>query len=267
MDRFDDSGEEKVHFFGRESFLTVSGQLEVEPFATAFSRVYTFGPTFRAENSNTSRHASEFWMIEPEIAFASVTDVMDLAEDFVKSIATQLSKHIEISPDLIFDADFARVSYTEAQKILSDSGKEFEFPIGWGSHMQSEHERFLAEEYFKRPVFVTDYPIEQKPFYMLMNDPDEQDRETVACFDLLVPGVGEIIGGSAREHRSDKLTSQMERAGLDTEAYSWYLDLRRYGTVPHGGFGLGFERVIMWLMGVENIRDSIPYPRTPGQMV
>lgn len=243
-------------FFGRSAFLTVSGQLEVEPFACAFTKVYTFGPTFRAENSNTGRHASEFWMIEPEIAFTTKDDVMNLAEDMIRFVAKAVD-HDKFGLDA-----FARVTYTEAQSLLEKSGRTFEHPIGWGQPLQTEHERFLAEEHFKSPVFVTDYPATLKPFYMRISN----DGRTVECFDLLVPGVGEIIGGSAREERLDRLVARMEECNLNPADYDWYLDLRRFGTVQHGGFGLGLERLLMWLLDVPNIRDVLPYPRTPGQI-
>jgi len=295
LDRFDDAGfEEEVHFFGKDASLTVSGQLEVETFCMALGKVYTFGPTFRAENSHTSRHASEFWMIEPEIAFASVEDVVDLAEQFILNMRRALvlegmaSSEQEAqeaawrqaasapfmdawseSGELPTEAlpkppGFVRCTYTEAMEILAASGRSFDHPIGWGESLQSEHERFLAEEHFKGPVFVTHYPIEQKPFYMRVTDGCDPSRQTVECFDLLVPGVGEIIGGSAREERLDKLLWQMDRCGIDEDEYSWYVDLRKFGSVPHGGFGLGFERALMWLLGVENIRDVLPFPRTPA---
>lgn len=255
-------------FFGKPAFLTVSGQIEVETFASAFSRVYTFGPTFRAENSNTPRHAAEFWMVEPEIAFATLDDVIALAEDFVRSVTLDTIQRCyhdinnERSGEIALSVSkpFARITYREAQEILVASGRSFEYPIGYGEHLQSEHERYLAEEHFKGPVFVTDYPKTQKAFYMRLND----DGETVACTDLLVPGIGEIIGGSQREERLDKLDEQMARVGLDPAIYWWYRDLRKYGTVPHGGFGLGLERLLMWITGITNIRDAIPFPRTPG---
>jgi asparaginyl-tRNA synthetase len=265
----------KEEFFGHPVMLTVSGQLEVETYAQAFTDVYTFGPTFRAENSNTARHAAEFWMIEPEIAFADLHDVIALAEEFIKEVA--LRTHEQCAEDFdFFDQriekgvvqavrdtlarPFARVTYTEAQEILAKSGKKFEFPIGWGSSMQAEHERFLAEEYFKGPVFVTNYPVEQKAFYMRLDD----GGKTVSATDLLVPRIGEIIGGSQREERLDVLRDQMQRRGMSEAPYWWYLDLRRWGTVPHGGFGLGLERMLMWITGMQNIRDVIPFPRTPG---
>ncbi len=263
-------------FFGTPSYLTVSGQLNVEPFASAYTDVYTFGPTFRAENSNTARHAAEFWMIEPEIAFADLGDVMDLAEDFVRTITNEV--HERCAEDMAFfdkwiekgvlgqvsetvNKPFARMTYTEAMEKLSASGRSFEHPTNWGDPLQTEHERWLAEEYVKGPVFVTDYPTEQKAFYMRLSD----DRRTVAATDLLVPRLGEIIGGSQREERLDVLESELERRGMETAPYWWYLELRRFGSTPHGGFGLGFERMLMYLTGVSNIRDAIPYPRTPGQ--
>jgi len=262
-------------FFGHPAFLTVSGQLEVECFAQSHCDVYTFGPTFRAENSNTPRHAAEFWMIEPEMAFATLDDVIDMAEAFLRQVVT--STHDALEDDFHFfdqridkgvfaavrDAvaqPFARVTYREAQELLAASGRDFEFPIGPGTSMQAEHERYLSEEHFGRPVFVTDYPRLQKPFYMLLND----DEDTVACTDLLVPRVGELLGGSAREHRLDKLDEQLAFTDTDPAHLWWYRDLRRFGTTPHGGFGLGFERLIMWVTGMKNIRDVIPFPRTPG---
>ncbi len=262
-------------FFGHQAFLTVSGQLEVECFAQSHVDVYTFGPTFRAENSNTPRHAAEFWMIEPEMAFASLDDVIAMAEDFLRQVVT--ATHEALADDFAFfdqriekgvfeavrDAvsqPFARITYREAQEILAASGRDFEFPIGFGTSMQAEHERFLAEEHFGRPVFVTDYPRSQKPFYMRLND----DGETVACTDLLVPRVGELLGGSAREERTDKLEEQFAFTQTDPSHLWWYHDLRRFGSTPHGGFGLGFERLILWVTGMKNIRDVIPFPRTPG---
>ena len=263
-------------FFGSDAFLTVSGQLNVEAFATAYTDVYTFGPTFRAENSNTARHASEFWMIEPEIAFADLDDVMDLAEDFIRSITQEV--HATCGEDMEFfnkwinkgvvdrvaetmAKPFVRMTYTEAMDICSKSGRTFEYPTAWGEAMQTEHERFIAEEHVGGPVFITDYPTDQKAFYMKLSD----DGRTVRATDLLVPRLGEIIGGSQREERLDVVESEIIRRGMETAPYWWYNELRRYGTVPHGGFGLGFERMLMYLTGMQNIRDVLPYPRTPGQ--
>ncbi|HNZ84153.1 MAG TPA: asparagine--tRNA ligase [Candidatus Pacearchaeota archaeon] len=262
-------------FFGKETGLTVSGQLEAESFAMAFSKVYTFGPTFRAENSNTKRHAAEFWMVEPEIAFATLKEDMALAQELIKYIIKYIlenatlemeffSKFIDkdLIPRLqnILDSEFEHITYTEAIKILQDSGKKFEYNPEWGKDLQTEHERYLTNEIYKKPVFVTDYPKEFKAFYMRQND----DGKTVAAMDLLVPGVGEIIGGSQREERYDRLLSRMKEMNMNESDYSWYLDLRKYGGTPHAGFGLGFERLIMYLTGMENIRDVIPFPRTPG---
>lgn len=262
-------------YFGQPTFLTVSGQLQVECMAQSHTDVYTFGPTFRAENSNTPRHASEFWMIEPEMAFANLDDVISLAEDFVRSIANgtiaqcpgdmdffnqRISKGVVAAIQDAVNQPFNRVTYTEAQEILAKSGRSFEYPIGWGQSLQAEHERFLAEEHFRGPVFVTDYPTDQKAFYMKLND----GGKTVACTDLLVPRLGEIIGGSQREERLDVLQSEAARREMDMTHLDWYVDLRRWGTTPHGGFGLGFERMLMWLTGMQNIRDVIPFPRTPG---
>ena len=262
-------------FFGRETFLTVSGQLAVEPYAMALSKVYTFGPTFRAENSNTTRHLAEFWMVEPEIAFANLSDDADLAEDFLKYVfrcvlterADDMAFFVErvdktaISRlEALADSSFARVDYGDAVKILETSKKKFEFPVKWGVDLQTEHERFLTEEHFKRPVVVMNYPAEIKAFYMRLND----DGKTVAAMDVLAPGIGEIIGGSQREERLDVLDQRMAAHHLDPAAYAFYRDLRRYGTVPHAGFGLGFERLITYVCGLGNIRDAIPYPRTPG---
>lgn len=261
-------------FFGKETNLTVSGQLEAEAFALAFRKVYTFGPTFRAENSNTARHASEFWMIEPEIAFADLSDDMDVAEDMVKYI---INYTLENAPEEmeffnkfidkglldrlhhIVNSDFDRVTYTEAVEILKKADKKFEYPVEWGIDLQTEHERYLTEEVFKKPIFVIDYPKDIKAFYMRLND----DDKTVAACDMLVPGVGEIIGGSQREERMDVLTRRMEELGMGGSSYDWYLDLRKYGGVKHAGYGLGFERMIMYLTGMSNIRDVIPFPRTP----
>lgn len=261
-------------FFGRPTNLTVSGQLEAETFATAFSDVYTFGPTFRAENSNTSRHLAEFWMVEPECAFCDLEGDMDLAEAFLKHIFSDVLNnctsdmeffHERIDNTLldrlkgIVDKEFERVSYTEAVKILESCGEKFEFPVKWGIDLQTEHERYLTEQKFKRPTIVTDYPREIKAFYMRMNE----DEKTVRAMDVLVPGVGEIIGGSQREERVDILEKRMVESGLNPEEYWWYLDLRRYGTVPHAGFGLGLERCVQFVTGMGNIRDVIPFPRTP----
>ena len=261
-------------FFGKPASLTVSGQLEGETFACALSNIYTFGPTFRAENSNTTRHAAEFWMIEPEMAFCDLTGDMEIAEAFIKHIADTMLK--DDSGDFDFfckfvdkglrerltavsTMPFVRCSYTEAIEIMQKSGRKFEYPPHWGMDMQSEHERFLTEQHFKCPVIVYDYPREIKPFYMRLND----DGKTVTAMDVLVPGIGEIIGGSQREERLDVLEGNLTRLGMDLAAYGWYNDLRRYGTVPHAGFGVGFERLIMFVTGVQNIRDVLPYPRTP----
>jgi asparaginyl-tRNA synthetase len=269
------TGDPKEHFFGKQTYLTVSGQLEVECFAQSHTDVYTFGPTFRAENSNTPRHVAEFWMIEPEMAFADLDDVVALAEDFVRVVAngtlaecpedfdffnTRIEKGVVDQVLQAISKPFARVTYGEAQDVLVKSGKKFEFPVGWGTHLQSEHERFLAEEHFKGPVFVTDYPIDQKAFYMRVND----DEKTVAATDLLMPRLGEILGGSQREERLGVLDQQFELRGIDSAPLWWYRDLRRWGTTPHGGFGLGLERMLMWMTGMKNIRDVIPFPRTPG---
>lgn len=264
-----------AEFFGKPAYLTVSGQLEGETFACALSNIYTFGPAFRAENSNTARHAAEFWMIEPEMAFCDLAGDMDLAEEFIKSLANSALEHC--AEDLAFLAKFAdkglierlrfvverpfvRVPYTEAVEILAKSGKKFEFPAARGRNLQSEHERFLTEEHFKSPTTVFNYPRAIKPFYMRVND----DGKTVAAMDVLVPGIGEVIGGAQREERLDVLAEQMRRHKLDPADYWWYADLRRYGTVPHAGFGLGFERLVMFLTGASNIRDVIPFARTPG---
>ena len=261
-------------FFGKPASLTVSGQLEGETFACALSNIYTFGPTFRAENSNTTRHAAEFWMIEPEMAFCDLTGDMEIAEAFIKHIADTMLK--DDSGDFDFfckfvdkglrerltavsTMPFVRCSYTEAIEIMQKSGRKFEYPPHWGMDMQSEHERFLTEQHFKCPVIVYNYPREIKPFYMRLND----DGKTVTAMDVLVPGIGEIIGGSQREERLDVLEGNLTRLGMDLAAYGWYNDLRRYGTVPHAGFGVGFERLIMFVTGVQNIRDVLPYPRTP----
>ena len=264
-------------FFGKKTSLTVSGQLNAENFAMAFGDVYTFGPTFRAENSNTARHAAEFWMIEPEMAFAELEDIMELGEGLTRHVVDHALTRCE-SDLKLFDnfvdkglidrlkgmlaQPFARVSYREAIHILEDSGKEFTFPVAFGVDLQTEHERFLAEEHFRRPVIVYDYPKEIKAFYMRGND----DGETVAAMDVLVPRIGELIGGSQREERLDKLLVRIAEMGQKPEDYWWYLDLRRFGSVPHAGFGMGFERLLMMLTGITNIRDVIPFPRTPGSL-
>jgi asparaginyl-tRNA synthetase len=262
-------------FFARPTYLTVSGQLQAEIFACALGKVYTFGPTFRAENSNTTRHLAEFWMVEPEMAFYELEDNMALAEAFIKRIiADALSKCAEdmqffteridasVLPRLeaVLQSEFLRLPYTEAVAILQKSGEQFEFPVEWGKDLQSEHERYLTEKQFNRPVILYDYPRTIKPFYMRVND----DGKTVRAMDVLVPGVGEIIGGSQREERLDVLEARMKEQGLDPQTYWWYLELRRYGTVPHAGFGLGLERTLLFLTGLGNIRDVIPFPRTPG---
>lgn len=260
-------------FFGKETNLTVSGQLSAETFAMAFRNVYTFGPTFRAENSNTARHAAEFWMIEPEMAFADLEDNMEIAEEMLKYIIQYVLDNAPEEMEFfnsfvdkglldrlhnILNNEFGRVTYTEAVDLLIKSGKKFEYPVSWGIDLQTEHERYLTEEIFKKPVFVTDYPKDIKAFYMRMND----DNKTVAAMDLLVPGVGEIIGGSQREERLDYLEKRMDELGLKKEDYWWYLDLRKYGGTRHAGYGLGFERAVMYLTGMSNIRDVLPYPRT-----
>jgi len=262
-------------FFARPTYLTVSGQLEAEALALALSKVYTFGPTFRAENSNTSRHASEFWMIEPEMAFCDLNGNMALAEDFVKYLITDakklcpdemelfakfVDKELLARLDFVVERPFQRITYTDAIDLLKKSGEQFEFPIDYGLNLQSEHERWLTEKHFKCPVTVFNFPKEIKPFYMRVND----DRKTVAAMDLLVPGIGEIVGGSQREERLEMLEENMRRHNMDPADYKWYLDLRRYGTVQHSGFGLGFERMLMFVTGVPNIRDVIPFARTPG---
>ena len=261
-------------FFGKPTFLTVSGQLEAEIFALALSNVYTFGPTFRAENSNTSRHLAEFWMVEPEVAFCELDGLADLAEDFLKSIFSSVLERCPEDMEFfnrwyddttiatlqgIVDSDFERITYTEAVDLLQKSGETFEFPVEWGIDLQSEHERYLTEKKLQKPVIVTDYPKGIKAFYMRLND----DDQTVRALDVLVPRIGEIIGGSQREERRDVLARRMNESGLDQDNYSWYLDLRRFGTVPHAGFGLGFERTVQFVTGVPNIRDVIPFPRTP----
>lgn len=260
-------------FFGKPVSLTVSGQLNAEIFALAFRNVYTFGPTFRAEVSNTSRHAAEFWMIEPEIAFADLEDDLVLQEEMIKYIISSVlaecpeemaflnsfvDKGLIARLTAVTEAEFARVSYTDAVQILQDSGSKFEYPAYWGCDLQTEHERYLTEKHFGRPVFVTDYPKEIKAFYMRMND----DGKTVAAADLLVPGIGELCGGSQREERYDVLKARIEETGMDPADYWWYLELRKYGSAPHAGFGMGFERMVMYLTGVSNIRDVLPFPRT-----
>ena len=260
-------------FFGREAFLTVSGQLNVESYCLALSKVYTFGPTFRAENSNTSRHLAEFWMIEPEIAFADLNDNADLAESFLKTVvkdvleeraddmaffAERIDKTLMSRLEKLVQSEFARMDYTDAIEVLKRADKKFEFPVEWGLDLQSEHERYLAEEHVGRPVVVMNYPQEIKAFYMRRND----DGKTVAAMDVLVPGAGEIVGGSQREERLDVLDQQLQKMGLSEQLW-WYRDLRRYGTVPHSGFGLGFERLLLYVTGMANVRDLIPFPRTP----
>jgi asparaginyl-tRNA synthetase len=262
-------------FFGEETGLTVSGQLEAESLATAIGDVYTFGPTFRAENSNTSRHASEFWMIEPEIAFCELNEMMVIIEDFIKFLFKYaieeaeeemrffnkwIDKGIIKTLDDIINVDFGHITYTEAIEILEKANVKFEYPVEWGVDLQSEHERYLTEKYFNKPIMVTDYPKEIKAFYMRLND----DNKTVGAVDCLVPKVGEIIGGSQREERYDVLLRRMQELNMDIDKYQWFLDIRKYGTVPHSGFGLGFERLLMYVSGMNNIRDVILFPRTPG---
>ncbi len=262
-------------FFGEKAFLTVSGQLEGEIFASALTNVYTFGPTFRAENSNTPRHLAEFWMIEPEMAFCALEGNMELAEEFIKYIISYalnnceedmeffnsfIDKGIIKSLEEICNSEFSHLTYDEAIKILEASNKSFEFPVSWGMDLQTEHERYLSEEYLKKPVFVTNYPKEIKAFYMRLDD----DERTVSAMDLLVPRCGEIIGGSQREERYDVLLRRLKECNMPKEHYDWYLDLRRFGSVPHSGFGVGFERVVMYLTGMSNVRDVISFPRTPG---
>ena len=261
-------------FFGKETFLTVSGQLNGEAYACALSKVYTFGPTFRAENSNTSRHLAEFWMVEPEVAFADLEDIAKLSEDMLKYVfkavleerrddleffAQRIDKEAVTRLEKFVESDFAQVDYTDAIDILIQSGKTFEFPVEWGIDLASEHERFLAEEHFKAPVIVKNYPKDIKAFYMRMNE----DGKTVAAMDVLAPGIGEIIGGAQREERLDVLDERMRAMNIDPEDMNWYRDLRRYGTVPHAGFGLGFERLVSYVTGMGNVRDVIPFPRTP----
>jgi asparaginyl-tRNA synthetase len=261
-------------FFGKPAYLTVSGQLEAEVMAMAFSNVYTFGPTFRAENSNTSRHLAEFWMVEPEMTFCDLQGDMDLAEEFLKYIFNyaletcsadfeffnqRIDNSVLATAENIINNQFERITYTEAITLLQKSGQVFTYPVEWGLDLQSEHERYLAEELFKKPAIVTDYPVEIKAFYMRLND----DGKTVAAMDMLAPKIGEIIGGSQREERLDVLETRIKNQGLDVSDYWWYLDLRRYGTVPHAGFGLGFERLVQFMTGMANIRDVIPFPRAP----
>jgi len=262
-------------FFGRETFLTVSGQLNVETYCMALSKVYTFGPTFRAENSNTSRHLAEFWMIEPEIAFADLSDDATLAEALLKHIFAavlaerpddmvffeeRIEKGVIAKLQGIVDSEFVRMDYTEAVRILENARQKFEYPVKWGMDLQSEHERYISEQHVGKPVILMNYPKEIKAFYMRLND----DDKTVAAMDVLAPGIGEIVGGSQREERLDVLEARMAEAKLDKQHYAWYRDLRRYGTVPHAGFGLGFERTVAYVTGLTNVRDAIPFPRTPG---
>ena len=278
LDKVGASGEKPDYskdFFGKPTFLTVSGQLDVEDFAMAFRNVYTFGPTFRAENSNTPRHAAEFWMIEPEMAFADLDDIIEVEEAMIKYIIKYvlenapkgmeffnnfIDKGLKERLEHILNSEFGRISYTEAVDILKEHNDRFSYKVEWGCDLQTEHERFLTEEIFKRPVFVTDYPKDIKAFYMKLND----DKKTVAAVDCLVPGVGEIMGGSQREDDYDLLLKRMNELGLDPEAYKAYLDLRKYGSVRHSGFGLGFERAVMYITGMSNIRDVLPFPRTAG---
>ncbi|MDH5297630.1 MAG: asparagine--tRNA ligase [Desulfobulbaceae bacterium] len=265
----------KQDFFGRQAGLTVSGQLEAEVYALALGNVYTFGPTFRAENSNTSRHLAEFWMIEPEMAFCDLAGDIEVAEALLKHLVREVMERCSDDFDLccrfidqslparlasIIDREFSRITYTEAVERLEKSGRAFQFPVEWGADLQSEHERYLSEEVFKGPVVVTDYPKTIKPFYMRAND----DGRTVAAMDILLPSIGEIVGGSQREERYDRLAARITEQGLDLADYGWYLDLRRYGSAPHAGFGLGFERLIQFVTGMGNIREVIPFPRTPG---
>lgn len=262
-------------FFGKETYLTVSGQLNGETYACAMSKIYTFGPTFRAENSNTSRHLAEFWMIEPEVAFADLSDIAQLSEDMLKYVCRavleeraddmaffeqRINKDVVKRLQALIDSDFVRMDYTDAIDILQNSGKTFEFPVEWGVDLSSEHERYLAEEHVGAPIIMQNYPKDIKAFYMRLND----DGKTVAAMDVLAPGIGEIIGGSQREERLDVFDARLEAMGLSKEDYGWYRDLRRYGTVPHAGFGLGFERLVAYVTGMQNVRDVIPFPRTPG---
>lgn len=266
-------------FFARPTFLTVSGQLEGEVYASALGKVYTFGPTFRAENSNTSRHLAEFWMVEPEAAFFELSDNIDLAERMLKRIVGDVladcqedlslfAQHVDKTVigrlEGLAAAEFVRLPYTEAVALLEGADEKFEYPVSWGADLQAEHERWLTEKHFGGPVVVTDYPASIKPFYMYVNEPDAEGRATVRAMDVLAPGVGEIIGGSQREHRLDVLQRRMAEQELDADEYWWYLDLRRFGSVPHAGFGLGLERMVQYVTGMANIRDVIPFPRTPG---
>ena len=275
--REDGTVDDSKDFFGKRAGLTVSGQLNAENFAMAFGDVYTFGPTFRAEVSYTQRHAAEFWQIEPEVCFCDLHDIIEIAEDFIKSIIKdvvencpaelaffneRIEKGLTEKLNHVLESDFAKITYTEAVKVLKASGKEFKYPVEWGSDLQTEHERYLTEEYFKKPVFVTDYPADIKAFYMKQNP----DGKTVAATDLLVPGIGEIIGCSEREADLEKLKAAMLKRNMPFEAYTEYLDTRKYGSVPHSGFGLGFERIIMYITGVQNIRDTLLYPRTVGSL-
>ena len=274
IEKVDGKTDYSKDFFARSAYLTVSGQLEAEIFALAFKKTYTFGPTFRAENSNTARHASEFWMIEPEFAFADINDNMDLAEDMIKYIANYVlenageemeffnsfvEKGLLEKLDNVVNSEFGRINYTEAVDILMKNNDNFEYPVKWGTDIQTEHERYLSEKIFKRPVFAVNYPKEIKAFYMRMNE----DNKTVAAMDLLVPGIGELIGGSQREERLEYLEKRMDEMGIHKDNMWWYLELRKYGGVKHSGYGLGFERLIMYLTGMSNIRDVIPFPRTP----
>lgn len=271
----DTTKDEKEDFFGKKTALTVSGQLAAECFAMAFSNVYTFGPTFRAENSHTARHAAEFWMIEPEMAFCDLIENMTIAEELIKYIISDVMKECRVELEFfnnffdkglierlenILNSDFVKITYSEAVKLLEKENDKFEYKVEWGTDLQTEHERYLTEKIYKKPVFVTDYPKEIKAFYMKLNE----DEKTVRAVDLLVPGIGEILGGSQREENLEKLQKRMNDLGLKEEEYSWYLDTRRYGSCEHSGFGIGFERLIMYLTGMSNIRDVIPFPRTPG---
>jgi len=275
LPRHDGRVDFRQDFFGQAANLTVSGQLEAEVYALALGNVYTFGPTFRAENSNTSRHLAEFWMVEPEMAFCDLQGDIDLAENFLKYLVSFALEHCREDLDLfvrfidkslydrlhgVLGNDFIRITYSEAVTRLRNIGRDFEYPVEWGVDLQSEHERYLTEEVFQQPIVVTDYPASIKPFYMRANE----DNKTVAAMDVLFPGIGEIIGGSQREERADLLAGRMDAKGISRQEYEWYLDLRRYGTVPHAGFGLGFERFVQFVTGMHNIREVIPFPRTPG---